>query len=408
MFISATASASASASTSATASVSASNSATASASAGQLTGTVEAASILHQADQPIPAGTLSHLFLLAGYAEQVAAGNLRPDEPSDPALVSCFHLPSQDRRHIRAFSEFTEQHPTPTLEQLARYLAHTHDPAAADFLHMLLGPEYIADLVYRLAGSHAEPPLPSFGLRLAAGIHPSSTLTYAERLDALENLGKADLRQLALDKTLAQWNAPAQADTPLPRLFNDQRRLHGMYPAIVPHTLVQLLADMFSGDLLSENVSIHLKRLLQRSAEDRMLEPHIRWFAAHFDERMGYMGGWTLAQLADSECVRVQTVLFHDLPAGLWFHMNSNFMVRDFHHRLVYDSSLQQRALSLLTTYRSVASQASDRQESAGIHPEPVEAPLPEHSDWGAFDVEPVLPCDQEATEEECSDTQSL
>lgn len=372
------------------------------------TRTVAASSILHQADRPIPAGTLSQLFLLAGFAEQVASGHLQPDQPVDPSHVSRFHLPSQDRRHMRAFSEFSEQHPAPTMEQLVMYLAHSHDPAAADYLHMILGPEYIVDLVLRLSGGNSEPPLPSFGLRLAAATHPSSTLTYTERLDALEALERAELSQLAMEKTLAQWHTPQEVDIPLPRLFNDQRRLNGMYSAIVPHTLVRLLADMFSGELLSAEVSRHLKRLLERSAEDRMIEPHIRWFAAHFDERMGYMGGWTLAQLADSECIRVQTVLFHDLPAGLWFHMNSNFMVRDFHHRLVYDTSLQDRALTLLTTYRSVSSETAGRQESAGSGSEPAEASLPEHSDWGAFEVEPVLPCDQEATEEECSETQSL
>jgi len=124
--------------------------------------------------------------------------------------------------------------------------------------------------------------------------------------------------------------------------------LHGLSPRIQPDRFAGLLASIWAGTLIDEPTSELLRDLLHRSPDDRLLEPHITHYAAQFDERMSYMCGWSVAVETKSEPLRVQIVLIVNIPAGLWFHMNSNFMVQDFHNRMFYDPAIQERTFELL------------------------------------------------------------
>ncbi len=304
--------------------------------------------VRYRSDLMHPAGTLANLMLIITYADLVASGALDPDTPINAESAAAFHIPGLDRRHQLTFRRWRSELPAPpTADDLVRYLLRHNDPAAADYLFFFLGPEQIISRTTEFGGGLIEPPVPQFGLRMSALEHPTGK-PLADRLGELDGTDRTVFLEDAVAIARRQWEQPQVVpDASIPS-FQDQRVLHGLYPRIQPDHFASLLAEIWQGRLISEEASSMLRQLLEREPDDRQLRPHVDWFAAQFDERMSYLSGWSVAGKTNSPGFRVQVVLAVDIPAGLWFHMNSNFMIQDFHSRMLYDPAIRTRSYDLL------------------------------------------------------------
>ncbi len=305
--------------------------------------------IRHGSHRIVPGGTLNNIFLLVAYAEQKQNGEIDPGSPVDSEKLQPFYIPGIDRRHQRKFTSWADEHESgPSLQQLVSYLVTSNDPAVADYLFFRLGEEYIFELASEYGGELIEPPVPQFGLRMTA-LNQTETRTLSGILSELHDKDREDLLNEAVAVARDQWNDPKPVEEKSVNAFRDQRDLHGLYPRLQPDRFAGLLSKIWTGGFISEDISRSLRKMLFTPVEDRLMKPHVTEFAAQFDERMGYMNGWSIARPADDEQpLRVQVIMITDIPAGLWFHMNSNFMIRDFHNRMLYDSSMQNRAFRML------------------------------------------------------------
>ncbi len=308
----------------------------------------EMQAIRYRSDRMYPSGTLSNLMLFITYADLVISGSLDPDAGVDTDKLFGFYLTGLDRRHERTFRRWLrDRESQPTADALVRFLVRHNDPAVADYLFFFLGEEEVTKRTSRLGAGRIEPPVPQFGLRMAA-LQPENTRPIADNLALANGLERSAFLDEALAISRQQWQQVREFPEVQLSSFQDQRVLHGLYPRIQPDHFAGLLESIWSGTLIYEPTSDLLRDLLQRSSDDRLLEPHITHYAAQFDERMSYMSGWSVAVKTKSEPFRVQIVLLVDIPAGLWFHMNSNFMVQDLHNRMIYDPAIQERMFELL------------------------------------------------------------
>ncbi|MDG5767314.1 serine hydrolase [Balneolales bacterium ANBcel1] len=305
--------------------------------------------IRYQSGRILPAAGLSRLMLVITYAERVGSGELDPDAPVDIRRITPFYFPEADRRHLRNLeNRFGENGEPPVLKELVRYMAQSNDPAVADYLFFRLGPDRVAETTYRISGGRIEPPVPQYGIRtMAQQFHPDTT-TLSRHLDRLLESDREWFLTEAVETARRQWEEPKPVEETSIRFFQDQRSLHNLFPGIEPDTFGSMLVDIWNGTLTGPETDAEIRSLIRRTADDRLLEPHISDYAAHFDERMGNMSGWTVATAQKTGKIRAQVIILHDLPAGLWFHMNSNFMIRDFHHRMLYDPTIRSRSFELL------------------------------------------------------------
>jgi len=304
--------------------------------------------IRYRSDLMHPAGTLSNLMLVITYAHQVSSGALDPDTQINTDKVSSFHISGLDRRHQQTFRRWKSELPAPpTVDNLVRYLLRHNDPAAADFLFFFLGPDEVSTLTRQLGGGLIEPPVPQFGLRMIA-LEKHAGQSLSERLSALGSIERSAFLVDAVAAARRQWDQPRDIPEASNPSFQDQRTLHGLYPRLQPDRFSDIIASIWQNTLISQPVSEKLQQLLVRDPEDRLLAPHVRWYAAQFDERMSYLSGWSVAGKTKTPGFRVQIILAVDIPAGLWFHMNSNFMIRDFHNRMFYDPAIRTRSYDLL------------------------------------------------------------
>ena len=311
-------------------------------------GTGNAQAIRYRSDLMHPAGTLSNLMLVITYANLVTSAALNPGTQINAEKVSSFHIPGLDRRHQQTFRRWKSELPAPaTLDDLVRYLLRHNDPAAADYLFFFLGPDEVTTLTRQLGGRLIEPPVPQFGLRMTALQKPDS-LTLQEHLTAIAGTDRTVFLEDAVSAAQRQWDQPRDVPEASIPSFQDQRILHGLYPRLQPDRFADIIASIWENTLISRPVSQKLQLLLVRDPEDRLLTPHVRWYASQFDERMSYFSGWSVAGKTKTPGFRVQIILALDIPAGLWFHMNSNFMIRDFHNRMFYDPAILARSHNLL------------------------------------------------------------
>ena len=309
-----------------------------------------AVKIRHGSDRILPGGTLNNLLLLLSYAEQKHSGSIDPDAPVDTYQLQTLYIPGIDNRYRRDFNRWlSERESTPTIQQLSGYLVDTNDPAAADYLFFRLGEDNIFHLTSKYGGNEIEPPVPQFGLRMLALEHPE-TKSLSGHLAHLDEKDRNDLLNEAVAIARKQWNHPGQIEEKSINSFQDQRALNGLYPHLEPDQFAVLLSDLWTGSLICEDVSRIVRKMLLRPVEDRLMEPDVSEYASQFDERMGYLSGWTIAieEAEDEKWLRVQVIMITDIPAGLWFHMNSNFMIRDFHNRMLYDRNIRNRSFRLL------------------------------------------------------------
>ncbi|TVQ68913.1 MAG: hypothetical protein EA363_10380 [Balneolaceae bacterium] len=304
--------------------------------------------IRYRSDLMHPAGTLSNLMLAITYADLVTSGALDPDTQINTEKVSSFHIPGLDRRHQQTFRRWKSELPAPpTIDNLVRYLLRHNDPAAADFLFFFLGPDDVSAMTRQLGGGLIEPPVPQFGLRMTALEKPAGQ-SLSERLSALGSIDRSVFLVDAVAAAQRQWDQPRDVPEASIPSFQDQRTLHGLYPRLQPDRFADIIASIWQNTLISQAASEKLQQLLLRDPGDRLLAPHVHWYAAQFDERMSYLSGWSAAGKTKTPGFRVQIILAVDIPAGLWFHMNSNFMIQDFHNRMFYDPAIRTRSHDLL------------------------------------------------------------
>ncbi len=304
--------------------------------------------IRYRSDLMHPAGTLANLMLVITYADLVTSGVMKPDTPVDTDAITSFHIPGLDRRHQQTFRRWKADLPAPpVVDDLIRYLLSHNDPAAADYLFFFLGAREVTGRTEKLGSGLIEPPVPQYGLRMAALQHPAGE-SLSGQLASLASQDRSVFLEDAVAIAQQQWEHRRDVTEASIPSFQDQRMLHGLYPRIQPDRFAALLAAIWLGTLVSEEASEMLRQLLVRDPDDRLLRPHVNWYASQFDERMSYLNGWSAAGKTKSPGFRVQVILAVDIPAGLWFHMNSNFMIRDFHNRMFYDPAIRTRTHYLL------------------------------------------------------------
>ena len=148
-------------------------------------------SILHNADIPMPLASTIKIVLLAGYARDVVAGRLDPDQPVTLGDWERFYLPATDGgAHPAALAELGiavdeygfAQDPTVAvpLRQLVRAMIAQSDNAAADWVLERIGDEGWAATVAEGGLAAQEQQLPIIGQFLAWADHERPILTPAE------------------------------------------------------------------------------------------------------------------------------------------------------------------------------------------------------------------------------------
>ncbi len=312
-------------------------------------------SIFFQADRQLPAGTLSNLFLYITYANHVVNGKIIPETRVDIEKIKSFYIAGADDQHRGRLEQWTSDKANPPeIRDLITYLIRNNDPAVADYLYFLLGPRQVDEMAHLLGDGLIEPPLPQFGIRSLALQQATDSSNLTEHLEKLGNMDRDELFRKANNLAQQQWDHPDDTVEMAISSFTAQRMLYNLYPKVQPRKYADVLMDIWNGNLINSRISTTLQNLLRRSPGDRLLEGHISDYAAHFDERMSFMSGWTVARSVETDNITVQVFLFSDIPAGLWFHMNSNFMIRDFHHRMLYDENIRNRTRSILNVENSV------------------------------------------------------
>lgn len=304
-------------------------------------------------DQPVPAGTLSHFILFATYAEQVILGLTSPRSSVEVDKLKSFYLPGLDQGHRQRFEQWLRTLPEPPdLEMLIRYLAHNRDPAAGDYLFFRLGEEAVLAMTERLGGGCLEPPVPLYGIRTQAltpqrepGLDHENL---SARLGQLSDIPREKFLRKSIELAHVQWVDPQENKPVSIRFFQDERALYRLYPAVCAGTFSRMLLGIWKDHSLGYDVSRKIRNLLEEASQDRTSGADLKHYSSFFDERMSYLSGWSIATDPDDNVIRTQVILFHDIPPGLWFHMNSNFMTRDYHHRMLYDPEIRKRTTELV------------------------------------------------------------
>lgn len=322
--------------------------------------------ISYQTDEMYPAATLSNILLIISYAELTQNGSIDPKTPVDTEKLASFYIPGLDQRYERMFRSWLDGTvPKPSVSDLVRYLSRHNDPAAADYLFFLLGEDNVTELAATLGEGLIEPPIPQFGIRMMALEHHDAE-SLRGNLIKLAHMPRDLFLEKALAKARDQWIQPHPVPEKSINSFQDQRMLNGLYPRVQPDRFASLITSIWMGTLINETVSGTIRRLYEQMPEDRLMKAHVDGYASHFDERMSFLSGWTAARLTGGTSFRFQIILIVDIPAGLWFHMNSNFMIQDYHNRMLYDTSIQSRTHELLM--QSVLSESVTKSSVYGLH----------------------------------------
>ncbi|MCH8556341.1 MAG: class A beta-lactamase-related serine hydrolase [Balneolia bacterium] len=305
-------------------------------------------SLLYNEHEPRVMGALANIFLLMEFERQYEAGTLNPDTKINRDEIDAFVVPSwYENAHRNAMRRLDINNNQVRLGDLLRIVTQHNSQAASDWLFFYLGPENVNALIDSVGQGRIEPWMPGSGIQIATTMR-SDDLSIREAVDRLREL-PADERAAYFNEAALRYinNEPFREEVrsrarPIrERLLADERAIHGLFSRAEPLRLTEIMAMIYQGEFLNEEVGERIFNLFAWAYEDPVVQQHASDYFALFDSRLSYLTGMDAGTSAYTGDSFAQTLFFDDLPVAFYMHMSSNYMNQDLQRRLIYDPELR-------------------------------------------------------------------
>lgn len=225
---------------------------------------------------------------------------------------------------------------------------HVHD-----YLLLLLGQEKIARLVQDL-GYDMDVPVPFTGLYIlsAGGLFDRSQeeqLRHLESLDSdtLYSRVWASTERYLNDDTFREQVQEITESRGLNLDFIQMRRLFNLMPKIKPSDLAKIMHGVYSRSFISPEVSDQVYEKLRWPENRSIIRNTMNSYAAAYDSRMSMLNGTDIGSSLDGNTVKIQVVMFQQLPVSMWMHLSSNFINQELQRMLITDSQFYKKTSDL-------------------------------------------------------------
>lgn len=308
-----------------------------------------AQSIRFQPEVPRAMGSTGHIFLLIGYAEQVAAGNLSPTQRITLEEIDRFVVPGYEpNRHkesIRFLSTSGKtMDDTVALDDIVNVMVLRNHQPSADVLYTVLGYDVVADVVQRWAKNGAETP------KLWSAFHISTNLMDVDSSDSreFETIYEEIASQIISPGTTVESIFTYFGIDDLNYTFFEEKESYTRLPKATPSAMVDVLNALHNGAETELGVREIVLRHLSWPIEDEKVKRDFTTYYALYDSRIAISNGLTIGTNVYTGRTHISVVYFDQLPIGFWMHMSSNLINQDFQMRLKYDPALFERTSDAL------------------------------------------------------------
>ena len=300
--------------------------------------------------EPRVMGATSNIFLLLEYARQVNEGFISPNDLINITEIERFTVPAWYRSgHRSAMQNLPVENNQARLGDIIHLVSKHYSQAVSDWLFFHLGPERVNNLIYTLAGNSIEPWTPGAGI-LATILTRDSEISITDAVEFWKNQPVDERTNIYIENAYKYFNddnfhaeVALRAGNIRDRLLIEERRIHGLWSRTEPLALTKVMASIFRGDAINEEVSNIVKEYMYWASEDPVIREHTKEYGAVFDSRLGYLIGIDFGTSVYTDKSYAQTLFFDDLPVAFWLHMSSNFMNHDLQRRFIYDPASRSR-----------------------------------------------------------------
>lgn len=301
-------------------------------------------------------GTLSNFFLITTYARLVEEGQLDSMKTVHWDSVDHHQLPYIDASHHddakNALQVHTKNGQVP-IHKLVEASIIYNDLAISDYLFFELGREAIQETIQQLELSSTDYPLPFSGLYITLH-HRLHGNEYKDHFKELNQSPQKEFRAKVLENA-RNYFSNEQFSKRVRNSFNkhkglgigftEQRNLLTFFPKSTAQELSLLMVQLEQNELISEEVSKHVKELMDWPYAEQGLNNDFIYYGAIYDNRLGLLNGIDYGASVYSEEPFGQAVFFDSLQVAFWFHMSSNLMHQDYQQRLMWDPALRETTL---------------------------------------------------------------
>ncbi len=316
------------------------------------------------AGRPMPLASTIKVVLLAGYAGEVAAGRVNPDQPIALRDWDRFYLPFTDgNAHLAALQELaietdslgfaTDPVLTVPLDRLVRAMIRWSDNAAADLILERLGDDAVQAVIEQARMTGQDKPLPILGIFLSWFNHEDGPLTaerVAELLAMTDEQYETRVRELTARYQDESWRATQiawlaqQEETPYSLLSTVSNRLFPRGTA-ADYALVMtgVITATFGSHDTSAIMRRHLEWPLERSANREAYAafgakggslPGVLTEAAFVIPRRGDFAGQP----------RISILFLRNLPQHVYGQLTETFLQQELSLRIATDRSFAEEA----------------------------------------------------------------
>lgn len=324
--------------------------------------------VLHNADQPMPLASTIKIVLLAGYAREVAAGRLDPEETVTLADWERFYLPGTDgNAHPAALAwlgiprdEYgfaVDPSRTVRLDTLVGAMIRFSDNAATDWLLERLGEATVRATMAEAGLKGQQMPQPILGIFLSWGNHENGPLTQP-RLRQLLRLKPrayaAHVRRLTAAYQDPEWRMAELLwrleGGPNDNLQRQAQAGEALFPRGTARDYTRLLAGVITGTLFSEEASAIMRRHLEWPLE---AFPELRENFESFGNKGGSLASvatdayFFIARTGDfAGRPRVSALFMKGVPSGIYQPLADGAVL--FNVGLAVDRDLAEQARRVL------------------------------------------------------------
>lgn len=296
--------------------------------------------IFYQADTPRTMGTLSNIILLLEYERQVLEGMIDPTEPIAISDINRLSLPGINQNAHEASIERLKDLDNPTLDDAVAVLTEFNALAIVDYLWFRLGTENIENMYSLLDLVATDHPLPFSGLYIFIQPQISDTSrSYSEQeIIALAERFRTDDHFNTKVKSIFE-------EQRLGLSFIEERNALAYFPHTTAYEMAQLMADLYAGNLVTNEVSRRVKDKLRWVHEGGAVQRSFSEYGAIYDNRMGMLSGIDFGTSIYDGHTSAQAVFFDKLPVAFWLHLSANHMQEDYQQRLIWDPALYETTI---------------------------------------------------------------
>lgn len=320
--------------------------------------------LMVNADQPMPLASTIKIVVLAGYAREVTAGRMDPDQLVTLADWERFYLPGTDGgAHFGALEELgiaaddlgfaLDPDMTVPLDRVVRAMSVQSDNAATDLLLERLGDEVLQAVIVESGLTGQDPPLPILGIFLAWFNHQDGPLT-ADRVEALLRLTpeqyEARVRELAALYQNKTWRADQLAwlaQQPLPPYELVSTVSNRLSPHGTARDYARIMAGVVTGTFGSWEISARMRRHLEWPLEFPEVQEDFLAYGTKGGSLPGVLTEATFIIPRDGDFggePRIVVLFQRNLPQGVYERLSENFLTQVVQRLLATDRSFAQHA----------------------------------------------------------------